>query len=65
MVIVWVKLEYSEWCVVKFRKKHSLSSGDVTIASVLASIDAIVSRIQVGPVASVIAEYSKVIPRVK
>jgi len=24
MVIVWVKLEYSEWCVVNFRMKHSL-----------------------------------------
>ena len=43
-----MKLGYSEWCVVKFRKKHSVSSGDVIIASVLASENAGVSGIQVG-----------------
>ena len=43
-----MKLGYSEWCVVKFRKKHPVSSGDVIIASVLASENAGVSGIQVG-----------------
>jgi len=48
--MVWVKLEYSEWCVVKFRKKHSLSGGDVTIASVLASVDAMSAEFRSGRV---------------
>jgi len=50
LVIVWVKMEYSEGCVVMFRKKHSLSSGDVTIASVLASIDAMSAEFRSGRV---------------
>ena len=43
-----MNLGYSEWCVVEFRKKHSVSSGDIIIAPVLASENAGVSGIQVG-----------------
>jgi len=63
MVIVWVKLEYIEWCVVKFRMKHSLV--ETYNRACACECKCWCQRNSGRPDASVLAEYSKVLPRVK